>query len=146
MLENSRFLEIMAMLGLLILPELNTSTSIPTTQHIVIVDTHVLRSETGSGCEERDDADANTNAECSGGVGGVDGMKIGDDGVVLVMVMIVVVERRGRRDDEEIPQTHHIRWCQAIIDGPRATGPHSGGGSGAGSSASRSGGSSIEAE
>jgi hypothetical protein len=151
-IENCWFLEIMPMLGglliITVLPELNSSTaaSTPIAQHIVVV--IVFDSgETGSGSEEREDA-ADPDAKCSGGVGAVDGMRIGDDGVMLVVVVVVVmVERRSGGDDEEVAQAYHAHiggGSEAVVDRPGGRGgPHSGGGSGAGSGGGWSG---IEAE
>ena len=138
--------------GLLIavLPELNSSAApTPIAQHIVVIfDSDVgCGSETGSSGEEREDADPNPDAKCSGGVGAVDGMRIGDDGVVLVVVVVVVmVEGRSGGDDEEVAQAYHahIGGSEAVVDRPGGRGgPHSGGGSGAGSCGGWSG---IEAE
>jgi hypothetical protein len=148
-IENCWFLEIMPMLGglLIVLPELNSSAAAPTpiAQHVVVV---VFDSgETGSGGEEREDADADPDAKCSGGVGAVDGMRIGDDGVMVVVVVVVMVEGRSGGDDEEVAEAYHAHiggGSEAVVDRPGGRGgPHSGGGSGAGSGGGWSG---IEAE
>jgi hypothetical protein len=151
-IKNCWFLEIMPMLGgllITVLPELNSSAApTPIAQHIVVIfDSDVgCGSETGSGGEEREDADPDPDAKCSGGVGAVDGMRIGDDGV-MVVVVVVMVEGGSGGDDEEVAEAYHAHiggGSEAVVDRPGGRGgPHSGGGSGAGSGGGWSG---IEAE
>lgn len=141
-IEKHGFFEIIGMLGLLVLPQLNSAAFASMAHHIRFVDaTHAGRAEARSGGEERDDTDANPDAEMGGCIRAIDCVRIGDDGFVLVGVM----EGGGRSDDEDVAETHHAHLMgEAVID-LAGGGPHSAaaGRRGVGSSG---GGASIEAE
>ena len=142
-IENHGFLEIIGVLGLLILPQMNSTAFAAMAQHIGFIDaTHIRRREARGGSEERDDADADPDAESSSCIRAIDGVRIGDDGVVLG----VVVERGGRSDDEDVSKTHHahLMW-EAVINLAGGGRPHSSAaGRGGVCSCSGGGGASIE--
>jgi hypothetical protein len=103
---------LLLLLRLLILPELNSTTSISITQHIscVIVKREILR----SGSEKRNNTNANTNTECSSGIGSIKRVRIGEHVglfmvVVMMVMMIEIVVERGSRGghNEDITETNH---------------------------------------